>query len=298
MSKYKKQFNRKRSINSLLAISIVFITLLFSTHVTLHSIYLLSNPPITRAMTQLPNNVKRELKTKNYSKTLKIPILMYHYVEYVKDEKDTTRKSLNITPDIFEAQIKTLKDNNYMFLTMNDLTNIMEGRLKQPEKAVVITFDDGYEDFYTDVLPILKKYNAKAVQYLISGAINNPNYLKDNQIKEIIKSGLVEIGAHSITHNHIKDMPKFLAEREIKESKKALENKFYILITSFAYPYGSFDQQAIDLAKEAGYKNAVSTIPGIEESEQNKYFIYRIRPGQRIGDDLINYFSQKAFKPY
>ena len=100
---------------------------------------------------------------------VKVPILLYHYVEYVKDKGDTIRQSLDIVPRVFEEQIQTLLSDSYTFITMDELADYLDGEQSLPPKPIIITFDDGYRDLRTDVLPILQKYHVKAVAYIVSG---------------------------------------------------------------------------------------------------------------------------------
>ncbi|HSX40128.1 MAG TPA: polysaccharide deacetylase family protein [Candidatus Saccharimonadales bacterium] len=223
----------------------------------------------------------------NASISVKVPILMYHYVEYVQDAGDKTRISLNTTPDTLDSEIKTLSDAGYTFLTARELTAIINGKIKLPVKPVVLTFDDGYRDFYTDAYPILKKYHAKATQYVISGFLGLANHLTVEQLKEIAKDGLVEIGAHTVHHVWLKGQSAENVAYETEQSRKQLEDLIQMPVVSFAYPFGAFDQQALDLVQKAGYSSAVSTIPGVEGSKENEFFLYRLRPGGRTGEDLL-----------
>lgn len=231
------------------------------------------------------------------AETIKVPILMYHYVEYVQDKGDKTRISLNITPYTLEEEIKTLIGANYTFLTNKELADVLDGKVKLPQKPILLTFDDGYRDFYTDVFPILKKYNIKATEYVIAGFLNRPNHLLTRQVEEIIQSGLVEIGAHTVHHAWLKGRPLKEVSAEIFQSRVMLEHQFKINVTSFAYPYGAFDAQAMDVVKDAGFKTAVSTIPGIQQNQLNRFFLYRLRPGGRTGLQLLDFLNQEKFKP-
>ena len=221
------------------------------------------------------------------------PVLVYHYVEIVTDEKDTIRKSLNTPPYLFIKQIETLKNAGYTFITASELIDILDGKIKLIQKPVLITFDDGYRDFYTDVFPILKKYNIKATVYIVSGFLDKPNYMFTWQLKQIARSSLVEIGAHTVHHYSLKGLPSTLTKYEIEESKKNLEEIISTPVVSFAYPDGSFDEQTIKIVKESGFKSAVTTMHGFETNKENKYSIYRIHPGDKIGDYLINFLEQK-----
>lgn len=232
-------------------------------------------------------------KTSSQSKAVvaRIPILMYHYIEYVQDPNDKIRISLNIPPSVFEEQIKTLTEAGYNFLTASDLDNIIAGKKKSPKNPILLTFDDGYRDFYTDAYPIIKKYNVKATQYVIVDFLDRPNHMFKSQVKEIAKDGMVEIGAHTLHHVWLKGADEKAAKSEIVESKKDLEDIINKPVNSFAYPFGAFDDQAINLVKEAGYKDAVTTVPGDQESEDNKFFLYRLRPGWRTDQTLLEYIK-------
>lgn len=247
---------------------------------------------------KLPVEIKERLKNSTPSATFRVPILMYHYVEYVKDPGDTIRKSLNITPYVFENQLETLKSEGYTFITPVYLADVIDGKKILPPKPIILSFDDGYLGFYDNVLPLLQKHKIKAVVYVISGFLDKPNFMYSWQVHEVQRSGLVEIGAHTVNHVYLKGVSKDITEYEISQSKKVLENLIGAPVVSFAYPSGAFDIQAEEVVKKAGFTTSVSTIPGIEATDQNRFFLYRIRPGNRMGNELLNYLSQNSFKPY
>lgn len=254
----------------------------------------------------IPPDVKQQINQKDTKKlpisamvqvatlpaTLKVPVLMFHYVENIQDKNDKTRISLNIPPYIFEQQLKTLSESGYTFMTNAELADGLDGKTTLPSKPIVLTFDDGYRDFYTDVFPLLKKYRAKATAYVIAGFLNKKNHLLDNQVEEIVKSGLVEIGAHTVHHRWLKGQSLKEVSNEVFQSKVMLEQQFHISVVSFAYPFGAFDLQAVEIVKGSGFRTAASTIPGINQSQENKFFIYRLRPGGRIGPVLLTWLEQ------
>lgn len=204
---------------------------------------------------------------------LNVPILMYHY-----------------TPSNFEAQLEHLQTHGYHSITMNDLGHHLFIGTPLPAKPVVITFDDGFSD-QEKAFDLLRKYNMKATFYLILGGTESnycigitrtnlncgDNYFNWSQIKSLIDSGLIEIGAHTLNHP---DLPSLSLERqeiEISESKKQLESIYNITITSLAYPYGRYNQQTIDLAAKAGYLTAVTTEAGSFQSSGNRLRMPRMR---------------------
>lgn len=257
-------------------------------------------PPLGEDVLELPSEIERVLGAKSTKPqvSVRVPILLYHYVEYVEDKNDTFRQKLNITPDVFTSQVETLKEGGYTFINASELNDALSGKINLPRKAVMLTFDDGYMDFYTDVFPILKKENAKAVQYVITDFLNRPNFMFSFQVAEIAKNPLVEVGAHTVDHVWLKGITKERAEYEVSQSKKDLENMINSSVSSFAYPYGAFDEQAIEVVKNAGFTNAVSTVPGIVHTNNSEYFLYRLRPGYRTGKDLLNYLEGDSFKTY
>lgn len=230
---------------------------------------------------------------------VRLPILMYHYVEYVEDKGDTIRQSLNISPYIFDGQVKTLVDAGYTFLTAKDVGELFDTTgARLPEKSVLITFDDGYRDFYTDVFPILKKYSVKATVYMIAGYVDYKNNMTEKQLKEIAASGLVDIGAHTVHHVGLKHMLPQEVEKEVTGSKKILEELIGSPVVSFAYPNGEYDDAAITVVKQAGFTTAVGTKPGIENGIENRFSLFRLRTGGRVGEALLHYLTQTDFKPW
>jgi len=247
---------------------------------------------------ELPEEFKKQVTLATPSAQLRVPILMYHYVENIQNKSDRLRVELNITPNVFEEQVKTLKDAGYTFMTAKELGDVLDGKMQLPDKPVLLTFDDGHWDLATDVLPILEKYNAKATAYIIPGFTGGSDFMTQSQIETVIKSGLVDIGAHTVHHISLKGRPYDVVKNEIDQSKSMLEDTYHISVVSFAYPNGSFDLQAVQLTKDDGFTTAVSTVPGIEQSQVNRYFMYRLRPGYRTGQELLNYLQRDQFGVY
>lgn len=301
----KKPANKSFFINSIYTyhIAIFLLVIVFMGSLVFYRIISNQTKPIidTRRseMVKIPPDIKKKLSSQiNVSKNIRVPILMYHYVEYVQDKKDTIRQSLNINPDIFEQQVKTLLDAGYTFMTAKELGNVLDGKMELPDNPILLTFDDGHWDLDTSVLPILKKYKVKATAYIISGFIGNSDFLTQNQLQDVINSKLVEIGAHTIHHVSLKGKLFPIVKNEVEQSKETLEKNYHVKIVSFAYPNGSFDQQAADIVKKAGFTTSASTIPGINQNLENRFFLYRLRPGRRTGQELLEYLKGTAFRAW
>ncbi len=230
---------------------------------------------------RLPDDLEKQAsaEAKLHPESIRLPIIMYHYVEYVKDINDIIRKRLDIVPSTFEAEMKALHDNGYRTYFVRDIPDILNGNIVPGKQSVVLTFDDGYEDFYRDVFPLLKKYRMRATIYVIYDYINRKGFLTDAEIKEVLASGLVELGSHTLDHVYLKQMPESQALTQIVQSKQKLEKRFGVTVMTFAYPYGAFSADTLTMVKQAGYTAAVSVIPGVMLSESNLMYLPRIRPG-------------------
>jgi len=210
---------------------------------------------------------------------LNVPILMYHYVENVTDERDTLRRSMATRPIFFEEQLRYLKNAGYTSITLADLRAALAGTGRIPEKSYILTFDDGYRDFYTDAYPILKKYGMKSINYIIVNHIGRSGNLTEDMIREMNSSGLVEIGCHTLNHDYLpKDAPP-RARKEIVDCKSQLESRFGVKVESFAYPGGYYNSDVVKLVAEAGFKTAVNTVPGVIHSMDDIFTLKRIRTG-------------------
>ena len=119
-----------------------------------------------------------------------------------------------------------------------------------------------------------------------------------SQVQEVAQSGLVDVGAHTVHHIALRGKPLAQVKAEVVGSKLAIETLIHKPVVSFAYPYGSLDTQAIRVIQRAGFTTAVSTAPGIQVSAQNRFFLYRLRPGNRTGRMLLDWLSQSTFTSY
>ncbi len=217
-------------------------------------------------------------------------VLMYHMVSDHLNKDESKFNRLRVKPEEFEKQLKWLKQNNWNSYTLSELVKLKE----IPEKSVVITFDDGYEDNYKNAYPLLKKYNFKATIYIVlnrfgqnwatdkdlnqsSNELNSEKMLSNEQIKEMINSGLIEIGSHTLDHVNLPKLTKEEKEKQILESKKQIEDIFNIQCLSFAYPFGFFDNQDIEILQNSSYSNATTTVNGVyDESKFSNFLIPRI----------------------
>jgi len=216
----------------------------------------------------------------------------------LQNKGDKIRISLNITPYTLDQQIQTLVHAGYTCMTNAELDDVLDGIKPLPQNPILLTFDDGYRDFATDAYPILKKYQVKATAYIVPGFLDRPNYMLRSQLEEIATDGLVELANHTIDHLGLARQSLKTVTDEVFRSKVMLEEEIHKPVVDFAYPYGSFDDQAIQVVKDAGFRSAVSTLPGAEQGQTNRYFLFRLRPGYRTGQTLLNWLQQTTFSAY
>ena len=203
----------------------------------------------------------------NIDKSKRIPVLMYHGVS------DETWGIANLFIKIsdFEDQMKYIS-NNFETIFIEDIEKDYSNK-----KVISLTFDDAYVDFYTNVFPILKKYNLKANLYVIVNA-RGGKYLDDNQIKEISSSGLVSIGSHTLNHLSLKNLSDEEINNELKDSKKELESLINKEVKTICYPSGSYDSNVMYItSKYYDYGLAIRNDTERMNNTFNKYAIKRYR---------------------
>ena len=182
-----------------------------------------------------------------------LKILAYHKVN--PSDKD----SLAVSPVSFERQVLYLREKGYQFLTLEKLYgDYLEKGKKIEKKTCLITFDDGYSDNYTFVLPILKKYKIKATIFLTYDFINKANMLAEKEIKEMKECG-IEFASHTLSHPDLTKISIDEAKKEIEEAKEKLEGLLSGGVVSFCYPFGYFNKGIAEQVKVTGHKLAVVT---------------------------------------
>ncbi len=215
-------------------------------------------------------------KKNNYS----LPVLLYHRV--VTNESARGKHKIFVWQKDLEKQLLYLKENGYQTITFFDLHANPNQDLT---KKVILTFDDGYEDNYRLLFPMLKKHHFTAVIYLVTQINHNAwgvregeprvEMMTDEQKREMSDYG-IEMGGH--TQLHV-DLSRCSAEekwKEIKGCKDDVEKLTNKKAISFAYPFGGIDEVVKRITKEAGYEYAVSTNTGPKEFGTDKFQIRRI----------------------
>lgn len=215
--------------------------------------------------------------SKKQQTIVQLPVLMYHYIRTVTDPRDKLGYNLSVTPKDFEQQMRYLAENKFTTVTPDDLVKAWQGQGSLPQKSVLLTFDDGYQDFYDQAFPVLKKYNLKATLFVVTGFVGDKQhrYVTWDEIAEMDRSGLVTMASHTLTHA---SLPKSKnAKGEIADSKKIMEDFVGHPVGTFAYPYGAFNDSTAALVQKAGYDMAFTTQGGATMSYQKRFVLPRVR---------------------
>lgn len=198
---------------------------------------------------------------------IRVPVLMYHYIRVNPVASDRLGYNLSVTPADFAAQMEWLVKNGYHAVFPSELAAALTQGAPLPAKSVVLTFDDGYRDFYEQAWPVLRQFGLKAssaviTSYVDKGDRGDTQYMNWNMVKELDQSGMVEIASHTQSHP---DLPRTSpAQRwlELSRSKEIIEQQLGHPCTSFVYPSGKYDGATVSDAKRAGYQIAFTTNDG------------------------------------
>lgn len=224
-------------------------------------------------------------------RSVNVPILTYHYIGNNPNPLDKARDNLSVPPDKFDAQLDHLSKAGYHPITFDTMYAALKGQTGLPSKPIILTFDDGYIDFYVTAFPILKKYGFHAVSFIPTGLMNQGYYMSWSQIKEIDASGLVSFQAHSVNHLNLASLSQDKLVYQLSQSKKTLEGELGKPVNFMAYPYGISDEFVWENAKKAGYLGSVGTYYGTLESEGNIMDMPRIKiAGGWSADDFSKRF--------
>lgn len=185
--------------------------------------------------------------------TYNLPILMYHHVSpHTPDEPN----QWHLSSQLFEQQLHYLRNQGFYSVTLEDWRKSILTRQPLPGKAIIITFDDGYQNFFTYAWPLLKKYGFSAIVFLIiddiGSQIEDTCYMGWSEIKHLLKQG-VEFGSHSLNHPSFTDISYVEVVRQGTQSRAILSKELGISVDAFAYPYGHYNSLVGQLVGSCGY---------------------------------------------
>ncbi len=231
--------------------------------------------------------------------------LMLHSVAVPQSSDEAT---YYIAPDRFHRFMRWFHRAGYRTASLEQWL-----RDEVPEKHVLLTFDDGYDDLYQELLPLVVRHHYRPLIFLVADRIGQSslwdqasglrarNLLTLDQIREMQRCG-VDFGSHTLTHPWLPDVPDAQLRREVRDSKHRLEDLLGVEITSFAYPYGGVDMRVRSAVAEAGYKVAFTIKSGLNwwndplcqrRADVNDYtslvdFLSQLRNGWTLRESLTS----------
>ena len=225
-------------------------------------------------------------------------ILMYHMIS---EPKTAAEVKYACPPKQFAQHIQMLLSTGFKPVSINAIEDYYIQQTQLPDKAFLITIDDGFEDNYNNAFPILKRYQIPAVIYLATGLIgktnvwmNKPTFserkmLSWPQIKDMSSQG-IGFGSHTVSHPKLTELDDDSVGKELDQSKKIIENQLGIECRHFAYPYGLLNERTSELVKKVGFKTACTTRSGFNNTERDPLMLHRI---EVYGDDSTWKLKQK-----
>lgn len=242
-----------------------------------------------------------------------LPIVMYHSILKSKKSKYIA------APDQLENDLKYIKDNGYTTINMKDLIDYVYEEKPLPDKPIMITFDDGHYNNLVYAVPLLKKYNMKAVVSVVGKFTDdysktdetnaNYSYLRWKDINSLITDGTIEFQNHSYNLHSTKDRngAKKKRRESLEEYKNVLiedimklqeefkENVNYIP-TTFTYPFGAISKDSVDIIKEIGFKASFAAEDGLNYVTKDKDCLYLLKRFNRSGKKSTEDFFKKIEK--
>jgi peptidoglycan/xylan/chitin deacetylase (PgdA/CDA1 family) len=208
-----------------------------------------------------------------------VPVLMYHKVD-PHTPPGPIGRSLTLEPAAFEAQLSWLRAHGIRTITMNDLADALR-RGEHPRNAIVLTFDDGYNDAADVVTPLLRKYGDRATFYVSAGFIGDGRHAGWRQLRTMRAAGM-EIGCHGTQHLDLSRVGSVSAAHEVNNCVAVLA-RYLARPTTYAYPAGRWNPATLALMRQSGMKAALTEQPGVVTSLAAPYTLPRRRIDRTAG---------------
>ncbi len=213
---------------------------------------------------------------------------MYHYVSTPPADADIYRKDLSIAPADFANHLDRLQADGYTTISLYDFLDHLTQGSELPENPVIITFDDGYRDNYTDAFPALAERNMTATFFVVTDFIDEerPAYFSWDMLREMLAGGM-HIESHGRNHVTLKGQNADYLVWQALGSMETIEYELGKRPRFISYPAGEYDQSTIDIFKSANYWAGLTTVQGATHDSNNLFELRRVRVrGTTTPDEL------------
>jgi peptidoglycan/xylan/chitin deacetylase (PgdA/CDA1 family) len=224
------------------------------------------------------------------NRVIRLPILMYHYVEPWPTDAGELRRGLTVRPEDFAAQIQYLHEHGYLTVSLYDLAYSLALGQPLPERAVVLTFDDGYRSLLDYAAPTLKTYGYTGTVFVITELMDREfeRYLTWPQAESLYAQGW-KIEPHTKTHAELAGQDRDFQVYQMLGSAQTVQAHIGVMPRFFAYPAGKYDDLTVQLAREMNLWGAVTVEFGRVHSLASRYTLQRVRvDGRGTLRDFVN----------
>jgi len=185
-----------------------------------------------------------------------IPVLVYHRVGYTKD-------NFTVTPERFANDLDILQQYGYCTISLEQMQIFLDDRtIDLPDKPILITFDDGYLDNFTNAYPLLKQHGMVATFFIITDMLWTEDRLNPERIVEMAQGGM-SFGSHTVSHRRLGELTWAEVQDELVMSKGVLESILGRTVNAIAYPQGSYNENVLAIAQNTGYVTGFTVREGV-----------------------------------
>ena len=222
-----------------------------------------------------------------------VPILTYHHIGFAPADADDLRRGLTTDPDVFEQHLQLFEEYGVVPITLTDLQYALALGWPLPEKRVIITIDDAYDDVYTYAFPLLQQHGYQATLFVPTAFIDDgaPGYMTWPEIEQMSRAGH-DIEPHTKDHVDLRRRSRDYLIYQILGSKQTVEAHTGQIARFFAYPAGAYDDNVIALLEEMSFWSAVSTDSGVVHSLDTIYVLKRLRVSNSIDPESMKVYMR------
>jgi peptidoglycan/xylan/chitin deacetylase (PgdA/CDA1 family) len=218
-------------------------------------------------------------------------VVMYHRVD-ASAPGDTMSQRLTISPDQFAAELRAIRRMGLHTIGIDELVRDVTRR-EIPANAVLLTFDDGYDDQYGFAFPILRRFGDRATFFVNTGTIGAPRHLTWSEVTAMERAGM-SMECHGVDHVDLADLDAEQQRHQIDTCVRTLGGRLRAAVLAFAYPSGAFDSVTVALEREAGLVLGFTTDPRFASDSASPFEISRIRVLSGMSDGFFTALVLRA----
>ncbi len=219
---------------------------------------------------------------------IRVPSLMFHYVSWLPPAADALRRDLTVSPVDFEGMLKLLREQGYTTVTSSELWWTLDRGGPLPAKPIQLTFDDGYADAASVVLPLLKQYGFVGTFFITVNLVGRPGYVTRQQVRELSEAGM-DVQSHAMDHVSMAALSPAQQRYQMCTARTFLDAWTGIDVRHFAYPSGDYNGDSFGALASCGYLSAYKKAGGSSQSQGAMFLLQRsrVRGQQGVGAILL-----------